>query len=284
MSGKRSRVCDICTIPSRKARCGAAPVIGVPSSTISPFDGLRNPLMVFNSVVLPAPFAPRIASTSPRESSRSTPRRIWCVPYPACKPLIWRTGSGVPEVGIQNLLVTPDLIRRPLRDFLASIQHGNDVRAFHDHVDGMLDEENAHAALAREPPDHVDQVVACRRRQADGGLIEQKQWRICRNRTRNLHDALLPAGKVPGLSILEIANAHQFKQASRLRDCVSLGRGCRPGAEKEPEKPAVCLAVQTAQDVLQNSDFTEQSAILERAPDPADRDQMRGEAADVLPA
>ncbi len=54
-------------------RSGVSPAIEWPSNTIVPFLGRRKPLMVRSVVLLPAPFAPIIATISPRSTSSDTP-------------------------------------------------------------------------------------------------------------------------------------------------------------------------------------------------------------------
>src|SRR6266545_7463294 len=49
-----------------------SPVSSVPASEISPLSGLRNPLMMLNRVVLPAPFGPSTPTISPGFTAMST--------------------------------------------------------------------------------------------------------------------------------------------------------------------------------------------------------------------
>ena len=46
-----------------------------PSRCIQPSIGRMEPLIVFSAVDLPLPFAPSSATTSPRRTRKSTPRR-----------------------------------------------------------------------------------------------------------------------------------------------------------------------------------------------------------------
>ena len=73
-------------VPATPARChaemcDAAAVrrCSTPSSRIVPDAARTKPLIVFSSVDLPLPLAPRSATTSPADTSRSTPNRIWSV-------------------------------------------------------------------------------------------------------------------------------------------------------------------------------------------------------------
>ena len=66
----------------------------LPLIRISPLSGRRMPSMMFISVDLPAPFSPAMACTSPRRSSKSTPRSAWIAPNDLLTLLILRTISS----------------------------------------------------------------------------------------------------------------------------------------------------------------------------------------------
>ena len=55
-------------------RSGSRPVTASPSNETLPFCGTMAPEMVFNTVVLPAPLAPRIVTTEPASTCIETPR------------------------------------------------------------------------------------------------------------------------------------------------------------------------------------------------------------------
>jgi hypothetical protein len=59
--------------PSARAAAGSAPTTGRPSNSIVPASGATAPAMIFTSVLLPAPFSPRMAWISPAATSSETP-------------------------------------------------------------------------------------------------------------------------------------------------------------------------------------------------------------------
>ena len=61
-------------------RWGCLPVMSLPSKKILPPAGGTSPETVRASVLFPAPFAPRTASTEPGATSVSTPKSAWEVP------------------------------------------------------------------------------------------------------------------------------------------------------------------------------------------------------------
>ena len=81
-------------IPSSCARAGEVISTGWPFRTISPLSGRRMPSMMFISVDFPAPFSPAMACTSPRRSSKSTPRSAWIAPNDLLTFEIFRTISS----------------------------------------------------------------------------------------------------------------------------------------------------------------------------------------------
>src|SRR5215218_2298852 len=60
-------------IPASSASRGEPKWTGRPNSEISPASGRYSPVRMFESVLLPAPFSPSSACTSPAAASKSTP-------------------------------------------------------------------------------------------------------------------------------------------------------------------------------------------------------------------
>src|SRR5262245_37700714 len=67
-------------IPIAQRRGGGAHVISTPSSSTRPASAATVPVMMPNSVVLPAPFGPMIPSASPCASARSSPSAMTMAP------------------------------------------------------------------------------------------------------------------------------------------------------------------------------------------------------------
>ena len=69
--------------PRRANSCGRRPVSSTSSTTTRPDRGRTIPVAVRSTVVLPAPFGPSSATTSPRATERLTSRSTIESPYPA---------------------------------------------------------------------------------------------------------------------------------------------------------------------------------------------------------
>ena len=70
-------------IPARTSLAGSAPVTSRPASVTRPLTGRTNPATVFSNVVLPAPFGPTRATSSPSSTCNDTPCRATTAPYRA---------------------------------------------------------------------------------------------------------------------------------------------------------------------------------------------------------
>src|SRR5687767_7284236 len=76
-----------------RLRAGVAVTSALNSSTV-PDVGGNSPEIRLNSVVLPAPFGPRIARRSPGRTSRSTSLTAWTPPKRRPTPRRWRIGAA----------------------------------------------------------------------------------------------------------------------------------------------------------------------------------------------
>src|SRR5262245_22156388 len=93
-----------------RVRAGNA-VTSRPNSPIVPLVAGKSPQMTLNSVVLPAPFGPRIARRSPGAISRSTSRTAWRPPNRRPTPRKRRAGSACSAAGASLKPLLEDLVR-----------------------------------------------------------------------------------------------------------------------------------------------------------------------------
>src|SRR3984957_18185609 len=89
-------------IPARRASCGVRRWTGFPSMRISPESAWYAPARIFMSVLLPAPFSPMKACTSPGQMLRLTLLRTFT---PGKLLQIWRTS----RIG-RSLLLGPAFV------------------------------------------------------------------------------------------------------------------------------------------------------------------------------
>ena len=79
-SKNSERSSGTCATPRRGSMCGRTPTIVAPSTSTRPEIGARRPESVSKVVVLPAPFGPRSATTSPAPTVRDRSRTIGTPP------------------------------------------------------------------------------------------------------------------------------------------------------------------------------------------------------------
>ncbi len=107
------------------------------------------------------------------------------------------------------------------------------------------------SAFLGQPANDDAKLLAHRRREAHGRLIEQEKRWVGGQCAHDLDHALLPAGQLSRRMILQMANVHEVEQATGALGCGPL-RGARtPGAEQEPGQAAFNRDVQTGEDVLE---------------------------------
>src|SRR5215510_13043826 len=123
--------------------------------------------------------------------------------------------GALPEVCIDNALVAADLLGRPFSDLLAVIEHRNSLRDAHDHLHVVLDKEDGDA-LVDDLADQLHKRDLLLRREAGGGLVQQQQPGLGRQRPRDLEPALLPVRKVPGVIVRPPLDADESEELHSL--------------------------------------------------------------------
>src|SRR5688572_4619340 len=127
-------------------------------------------------VVFPAPFAPRIATTSPSSIASETPWSALIAPYRASTSCSSSSGI-VSEVRLDHRGVGPHLRRWALRDLAPEVEHVDSIGDRHDQVHVVLDEQDREVVVDPNAPDqrrefpHLLVVEPARR------LVEQEQPR-----------------------------------------------------------------------------------------------------------
>src|SRR5574340_131564 len=129
--------------PSRWASSGFRKRAGAPSRKTSPASGCTTPAMILESVLLPAPFSPTSACTSPGSTEKLTPSSA-CVPS-KCLLMPSARNTSVIAVSKRELLVhLPGVLRRNdfrgQRVFLLRLEGGIPEQGFarlHGFVNGQ---------------------------------------------------------------------------------------------------------------------------------------------------
>src|SRR6266568_6088437 len=147
-----------------------------------------SPAMAFNSVLLPAPLAPRTATISPAATLIETPNSAWKSPWKASSARTSSSVSGIgrdPHVDLRHFGAANDGLRIAFGDQCAAMQHHKPVDHRDECMDNMFDPDDRNAGLL-DLPDQRDQRHALVLGQASGDFVEQQHTRICRKRPGEL--------------------------------------------------------------------------------------------------
>src|SRR3990172_1309046 len=179
-------------MPARARRSGDQRVIRDPSNVTFPERGVKSPITVLSSVVLPTPFLPMRQTTVPRGTSRSTPHRIWLPPYATSSFSIDSMGLGLPsptDVHLQHPGILLDLFVRPLAEDGALMEHGDFAGDPADELHVMLDHE--HRAGRRDLHKQVTGSRGLLVRHPRDRLVDQQEFRVLSHDHPDLEPLLL---------------------------------------------------------------------------------------------
>src|SRR3990172_7356748 len=103
--------------------------------------------------------------------------------------------SALPQVGTDDDRIAADLVRRPLRDLLAVVEHDDVGRNVHHDAHIMLDQDDGGTPLVVHVEDEPRHVLLFLTVHSGHRLVEQQHFRLHGERTRKLHALLQPAGQ-----------------------------------------------------------------------------------------
>src|SRR5437016_6327406 len=127
-----------------------------PPRRMRPAIGRMKPLIVLSAVDLPLPFAPSRATTSPRRTVRSTPRRTWTCPYPATRCSTASSGPSVSKIGLQHFAIPRHVFWCAVGDDLPVVEDDDPVRHGHHELDRVLDQDDGDPFLPHQPADDAE--------------------------------------------------------------------------------------------------------------------------------
>src|SRR6185503_9718023 len=203
-------------IPARTICSGLRPVRSVPSSRTRPRRGLIMPLTARSSVVLPAPLAPSTAVMAAVPAEMLTRSSAMTPPYPATSSSTASAGVAGPagpvsllmggaQVGSGHGGIVLNLPRRARRDHLAEVEDHDRVADGHHQVHVMLhDHERTLGGQIANEAAELGQFALV---QAAGGLVEQDQRRLGRQRAGQRDPLPHPVGQLTGPGLRHLGGA-----------------------------------------------------------------------------
>src|SRR3954451_19918181 len=146
-------------MPIRARAWLATPVRSVSPKRMLPPLGLRIPMIVFMSVVLPAPLRPMRPIIDPVGNSRETPRRMWTAAMETLRSWTLST-SALQALALAHHVPLHVGIgqhdrRRRVGDDAAVIEGEDPLRKAAHHLHVVLDEEHCGAFGAHRVEDHL---------------------------------------------------------------------------------------------------------------------------------
>src|SRR5690606_33634740 len=174
--GNTWRPSGTCAIPRCARRAGGTPARSRPSKRIAPDVTGASPEIALNSVLLPAPFGPTTATSSPAPTRSDTPLSAGMRPYATRSSAI----SSIPfeplpaEISLDHGRVARDRVRVAACEHRAVIEHDEAIDEPHHCVHRVLDDHDRDAEIGKAR-DQVDQLAYFVVREPCEDLVEQKQ-------------------------------------------------------------------------------------------------------------
>ena len=192
---------------------------------------------------------------------------------------------SLPQVRFDHARIVAYVERRSLGDPLPVVEHGHPFRHVHHDLHVVLDEQDRQVEVLAQRAHEVGQRgrllgVHPRRR-----LVEQKQFRLARQRAGDLHPPLIPVGQ-PGRDLIKgaVADAHVLEELRRLGPRLALFLARPRRANDRADETRVQPGVASNEHVLERGHRSEQADVLKGAGDPEAGDDVGPRAGDVAVA
>src|SRR5262245_36255755 len=206
------------------------------------------PQTQFSTEVLPAPFGPISANSSPGCAANDTPSRTCSPPKASETPSIRNAGrlsipaaapavlldvaiaaaalAAAPEIELADILVTAQPLRRAVEDDAAVLDHVAVVGDLERDLSVLLDEQDGGARLFADRREAAHQLLDDERREALRELVDEQQLRVTGECRADREHLALAAREIAGL-----APAHAGQRRKELvhgfRQAPAVGAGAR---------------------------------------------------------
>src|SRR6476619_8654476 len=258
-------------MPIATIRSVASVVISVPSNLMVPWVGRSRPEIVRSVVLLPAPFDPINATSSPVSTRSETPWSARMFPYrtwTSVRSSIGLSGTaGLPEVRRDHLRMTANRGRVALGDDAAVVEHLDPIAQVHDQRDVVGDEHDRDRLLVTEPADQPQQLLGLDRVHAGVRLVEQEDPWLGRDRASDLQAALIAIGQMARQPVALLVQPEEGHQLARTVGQSPLLPTEARGREQRPDERSGGTGLQAGLDVVDDRQITEQPDVLEGAHD-----------------
>src|SRR5437867_947388 len=193
-----------------------------------------------------------------------------------------RSLMAYPQVGIDDGLVGPHLVRGAVGDLAAVVQRHHAAGDVHHHAHVVLDERDGRAEFVVDVEDEAAHVLLLLHVHARHGLVEQEEDGLGSERARQLDPLLEAIGQPAGRRLadgLDLQEVDDPLDEGPMRELLPHGRA--PVQRLEHEAP-LHLQEPPRHDVVEHAHALEEGDVLERAGDAERRHLVRPEARPVL--
>src|SRR3954469_2047627 len=214
---KMPRPSGTMTRPRRGSSCTRAFLRSIPEySSLRALEGMSLQIAL-SAEVLPAPFAPISATSSPGATSRSTPFTARMPPERTSRPLI-SSSMRRPEIGLDHLRIALHFRGPTFRDLLAVVEHHHPIADIHHQAHVVLDQQHRNA-LCTDRLDQPAQRERLRRVHSGGRLVQREELRFGGEGARHLEATLVSVGQASRRIVGAAADADELEQLQ----CAPLG-------------------------------------------------------------
>src|SRR5690349_23950668 len=185
------------------------------------------PQMQFSTLVLPAPFGPISASSSPACAANEMPSSTFSPPKARCSArssssaitasraavllhfAIAAARRGTAEIKLDHVGVRAQPLRRAVEDDAAVLHHIAIVRHIEREAGVLLDEDDGHGQLAADGLQTFHQLLDEQRREPLRELIDEQELRRAHERAADREHLALAAGKQSRLAAAQFGEPRE---------------------------------------------------------------------------
>ena len=157
----------------------------------------------------------------------------------------------------------------PSEIFCAVVEHRDPLGDAHDELHVVLDEQDGELQVVAHLADEADELQRFLRVHPRGGLVEEQELGLRRERTGDLEAPLIAVREVPCVVVVTAGEPAVVEQLRCPLMRFALLAPDPPRAQDAPDDPALQAAMHPDEDVLERRHLLKEADVLERPADAA---------------